>query len=325
MVCEQLLERAGLLSHLEVMECPLGFIPYDTDLLTMEVDFVFKQVFVNGDASSLTSIAAALHRLQLLFGPIPKLWGKGAASRQVVKTMLEMRVDEEEGRFASWSDIEGMVVMDRSSDLISPLLTPLTYESLVDEIIGVEGNRIKIDASIINSSNEDDDGSEEKKGDEEGEVTVVLNSGDFLYRETRGMNIEHLAGYFQKKASDMRNVYADFKENKDASIPDVHNFVKTHMPDLTEGTKALTTHIGIVEKLKETTDSPAFQEQWQIEQGALEGEDGLDYVEEMAIEGKGGDKFRVLRLFALHSIANDGIKASRYDSIRREIVHVFHF
>lgn len=46
--------------------------------------------------------------------------------------------------------------LDREIDLISPLVSPLTYEGLVDEILGIEFCRTKVDASLFNS----DDGNE---------------------------------------------------------------------------------------------------------------------------------------------------------------------
>jgi hypothetical protein len=39
--------------------------------------------------------------------------------------------------------------IDREVDLVSPLVTPLTYEGLVDEIIGIENGRIKVDAALL--------------------------------------------------------------------------------------------------------------------------------------------------------------------------------
>jgi hypothetical protein len=34
-------------------------------------------------------------------------------------------------------------------DLVSPLVTPLTYEGLVDEIIGIKNGKIKVESSLL--------------------------------------------------------------------------------------------------------------------------------------------------------------------------------
>ena len=39
--------------------------------------------------------------------------------------------------------------IDREVDLVSPLVTPLTYEGLVDDIIGIDNGRIKLDAAVL--------------------------------------------------------------------------------------------------------------------------------------------------------------------------------
>lgn len=33
--------------------------------------------------------------------------------------------------------------------MVSPLVTPLTYEGLVDEIIGIKNGKIKVEASLL--------------------------------------------------------------------------------------------------------------------------------------------------------------------------------
>lgn len=39
-----MLEDEGVLSHLEIGEFHMGLVPFDTDLLSLEMDSVFKQV-----------------------------------------------------------------------------------------------------------------------------------------------------------------------------------------------------------------------------------------------------------------------------------------
>lgn len=40
--------------------------------------------------------------------------------------------------------------IDREVDLVSPLVTPLTYEGLVDDVIGpIENSRIRLDHAVL--------------------------------------------------------------------------------------------------------------------------------------------------------------------------------
>lgn len=45
--------------------------------------------------------------------------------------------------------------MDRDVDLVSPLVTPLTYEGLIDDTVGIENGRVKLDAAVLGSSEQD--------------------------------------------------------------------------------------------------------------------------------------------------------------------------
>ena len=39
--------------------------------------------------------------------------------------------------------------LDREVDLVSPLVTPLTYEGLMDEIIGITNSTVRLDSSVL--------------------------------------------------------------------------------------------------------------------------------------------------------------------------------
>lgn len=39
--------------------------------------------------------------------------------------------------------------MNREVDLVSPLLTPLTFEGLIDEVFNINSARIQVDASLL--------------------------------------------------------------------------------------------------------------------------------------------------------------------------------
>lgn len=46
--------------------------------------------------------------------------------------------------------------MDREVDLVSPLVTPLTYEGLIDDMVGIENGKVKLGADVLGSSESND-------------------------------------------------------------------------------------------------------------------------------------------------------------------------
>ena len=348
-VCEQMLEDEGVLEHCEIGEFPLGLVQFDTDLLSLEIDSVFRQCYVDGDTSSLNVVARALNRLQHTFGVIPHVKSKGAASRKVLQKLLHLRREEglpaNVGAFGASgaggggssqrSEIHTLVVLDREVDLVSPMVTPLTYEGLVDDLIGIENGRIKVEASILGDDKSDltaGPGSaktqqqqpDKPKRNPNEKVSVPLNNSDSIFAESRNLTIEkNLGAFLQEKAIRIKEKYASFRENKDASISEIHGFVK-QIPHLKKEFECLQQHINIAELIKKTTDSREFRDQWQGERGMLEGESFLDQIEDMICADSDRTLFyRTMRLLCLQSLTAGGIRSSRYDAIRRLVVQTY--
>ena len=154
-------------------------------------------------------------------------------------------------------------------------------------------------------------------------VTLALNNNDSIFAEIRNLSIERIGSYMQEKAIHIREKYAAFKSNKDASLAEIHDFVKK-IPKLTIDFKSLNQHIHIAEHLKRQTDSREFREKWQAERAMLEGEVYLDQVEELIFSDVARTEFAsVLRLLCLQSVTSGGIRANRYDSIRKLIIQTY--
>lgn len=213
------------------------------------------------------------------------------------------------------------MIMDREVDLISPLVMPLTYEGLVDEIISIENGRIKLDASVLGDERDDqlplkmpaipgmampevpvaEPAPVAKRAPGE-KVALSLNNNDVIFAEIRDLSIERIGAFLQERAIRIRKSYANFRDNKDASISEIHNFVKK-IPALTKEYRALNQHINIAELLKQTTDSRDFRERWQGERGMLEGEAYLDQIEDMICADVDRALFyKTLRMLCIQSL-----------------------
>ena len=349
LVCEQMLEDEGIsLDHdgVRIGEFRMGMIPFDTDILSLEMGDVFKQCYVDGDTSPLNAAARSLLQLQNLYGLIPQIRSKGAAARKVLQKLLHLRREEDSLKqekqisYNSMKLIDTLVVMDREVDLISPLITPLTYEGLIDEVIGIENGKIKLDSSIINDGKDEQlpikmpnvpgmelpTQSEPAKRDttQPGDVvTVTLNSSDLIYSEIRDLSIERMGPFLQERAIKIRKSYANFRDNKDASITEIHDFVKK-IPALTKEYKSLNEHINIAELIKQTTDGREFREQWQSERGVLEGEMVIDQIEDLICADTDRTLFyKVLRMLCLQSVTAGGIRSNKYDNIKKLIIQTY--
>ena len=61
--------------------------------------------------------------------------------QHVVDMMLRLRRELEGQEPQITPQIDNLVILDRTVDLLTPMLTQLTYEGLIDEIYGISNSR----------------------------------------------------------------------------------------------------------------------------------------------------------------------------------------
>jgi hypothetical protein len=87
-------------------------------------------------------------QLQSTFGLFPRLTGKGDKAKVLADMLLRMRQESIiDSRTALYGvgqsqSIESLIIIDREVDFITPLLTQLTYEGLIDEKYGIKNSII---------------------------------------------------------------------------------------------------------------------------------------------------------------------------------------
>ena len=72
--------------------------------------------------------------------------------------------------------IDTLVMLDRQVDLVTPMCTALTYEALIDSLIGIKSGYAQIDSSFLEGEEGEEAGAKKKK------TAYALNSCDKLYK-----------------------------------------------------------------------------------------------------------------------------------------------
>lgn len=94
----------------------------------------FREYTIQNDPTYLYQAAQAIIYLQNMYGPIPRIWGKGTAAKQVwdlVGRLQREKNNSEDFKSNQQSCIDQLILIDRSVDLITPLATQLTYEGML--------------------------------------------------------------------------------------------------------------------------------------------------------------------------------------------------
>jgi len=350
-ICEQALADEGVLDcFAEIGECQLDLFPLDTDVVSLELEASFKDCYVDGDSTMLTTVARSLQKLERTFGTIPHIKSKGTQAAIALQRFLNLKRQQQQQQagasssstFSSSSssfgpavpEIDTLVILDRAVDFITPLLTPLTYEGIIDDFIGIHHGAIKVDPALVGDTDPKDGAGGGRGGGRpatptsssasttpKDSVTIALNSNDALYAEIRDLHLEVLGLQLNEKAMEMRQTYARVKEEtRDGSLNEIHDVVKS-IPALQQKYKGLNLHINIAEFLKSTTGHVRFQQRWQLERSMVEGEARYEDLEDMIAAYE--PVTQVLRLLALQSLTAGGIRASKYDMLKREVVQSY--
>lgn len=147
LLCQKKLQNRGVFGSFTLIEefkCDL--FPFDNDLLSMELSGSFKEFYLENDPTCLYQVAQAIQGLQKLYGKISRITGRGPAASKVWELLQRLNREEEDNKAVSTSSvaIEHLLLLDRSVDLLSPLVTQLTYEGLIDEIFGIKYSKVSI-------------------------------------------------------------------------------------------------------------------------------------------------------------------------------------
>jgi hypothetical protein len=329
-VVHKMLGNLGLTAapNVSVQRLQLDIFPLETDVLSLEYEDAAREVDVEGTPSTLiTTVARSILKLQDVVGKIPRIQAFGPMGEEVVRKLLNLTVDEylaardrpeEESGPVRGGDVAALIVMDRKVDMVTPMLTPLTYEGLLDDVVGIECGFIKVDVETINPEDE----SEKKTAAPKEEIVALgVNGSDSLYAEVRNQHVEKFGSFLQNQAMALRESHANFTDKgKKKDLSEIHQFVK-QIPVFTQNLRSLTNHIHLAELVKHNSEEATFRERWQLERSILEGETSYDALEDLA--NSQYPPYRFLRLLCLQSLCAGGIKSSRYDSLRRDVVQIY--
>lgn len=240
-MCHKILSNLGLVvpdNNISIHRLQLDIFPLETDVLSLEIPDALREVDVECTPSNtVTTIARALLKLQDVTGKIPRIQSMGIVAEEVVRVLLDMTVDEYMDSQAgansvdtaalssdSGGDITALFVLDRKVDMVTPMMTPLTYEGLLDDVVGVDCGFIHVDVSIINP--DDDEAKGSVKADKE-IAALPVHGSDTLYAEVRNQHVEKFGSFLQNQAKALRESHAEFTDKgKKKDLSEIHQFVK---------------------------------------------------------------------------------------------------
>ncbi|KAH8175933.1 sec1 family protein [Sarocladium implicatum] len=325
LVSDQLLESAGVLGDVSVAELPLHFFPLEKNVLSLELDDSFRDLYLTKDVTPNYLLAKALMEVQQNHGLFPRIIGKGDNAKRVADLLSRMRLEllaGEGGTEAARTGLspsttnESVIIIDREVDFVTPLLTQLTYEGLIDETFTIQNNQTKVDTSVVGTAPQSSGATTQSR-----ERTVQLDSSDKLYEQLRDAHFGIIGGLLNKVARRLQQVRSDMdSKQKPKTLAEMKEFVG-QLPGYQQEHQSAQIHIGLTDEIIKRTRTDQFRRLLEVQQNLAAGLDPssqVDGIEELV--ARDAPIRETLRLLCIYSCISGGIKPKEFDHFRRLIL-----
>ncbi|KAF5384914.1 hypothetical protein D9615_001128 [Tricholomella constricta] len=333
----RILEEEGVLGDITISSYNLQFIPLADDVVSLENDSAFKDLWVDGDETVIYDSAQALTTFQKLYGLFPRIVGKGDGAARLAtlltrETPTSSNSSSPDTLLTPSEKTDSLIVLDRRVDMITPLLTQLTYEGLIDELMGIKNSPTAASAagpSTTAPTANPPVPSLKKDAKKKHHLTTTT---DPLFEELRDVNFSAVGRKLNRVA---RQLDEDYKTNlQSKTVAQLRDFVgklgglqTEHQSLRLRGSLEMLLFkpdTGLSELLVPLTRTEEFNKSLEIQQNLLASYEvtaQVTAIEEMIAQGS--EMQVVLRLLCLASITSGGIKAKPLDNIKREILQSY--
>ncbi|KAG0650669.1 Vacuolar sorting-associated 33A [Hyphodiscus hymeniophilus] len=333
LVSEKILEEAGVLGDTSIAEFPLYFLPLEKDLLSLELNDSFGDLYLRKDPTPTFMLARALMLIQQKHGLFPRITGKGDNAKRLADLLGRMRQeliageDTNEGNKLGLSPsatIESLIIIDREVDYATPLLTQLTYEGLIDETVGIQNNQADVDSSIVGAAPQAAQNSSKTVGAgpaQSKKRKILLDSSDKLYDQLRDTNFAIVGSLLNKVARRLQTDYESRHGTK--TTTELREFV-SKLPGYQAEQQSLKIHTGLAEEIMKHTRTEQFSRLLEVQQNLAAGADPSsqhDAIEELI--ARDAPLTEVLRLLCLESCIAGGIKPRELESFKKMILQAY--
>ncbi|KAJ0175332.1 hypothetical protein K1T71_009473 [Dendrolimus kikuchii] len=243
---DSVLESRGLYGIVKLHTFSWDLMPLDEQLLSLELPFLFKQLYVEQNLSLLSSISMSLWTLFHITGRPKAIFSVGKLSGSVLD-MLEIYnetyardfVDIEPSR-----DIGTLVVIDRNQDYASSLLTPATYSGLLSEIFNITCGHLDLNVKDTKVKKGKLNFDFEEASAVKNTNMILDSSIDTLYGEIKHRHFSEVLSVLSSKAKLLKN-----EDIKALGIKEMRDFVATKLQQVTLFKQNLVNHVQACETI----------------------------------------------------------------------------
>ena len=300
----------GLRNRFTVNSFNLDLIPIDNDLVSMEREGSFRQIYLDNDITPIADFVDSFIKLELCFGKIKHKYIKGEKAKLFCDLLTKKQI---ETNIKTTDEILGMIVLDRKIDFLTPMTTNYTYEGLFDEHFGIKFGNIYAEKSLIKVNFSQSEANQ--KG-----IYSLTSESNLFHSKIRCMNyldankfISELEGYYIERAKKKENT-KDLKVLEE-DIQSFNDFLTFYKNPIIINKRIISLFIN--ENLKEENMAYRIKESIFLS-GAFPNNLKLFYDDYIADKK---DLYKLLNLFIIETLTQGSVKD--YNTLKRDILNVY--
>ena len=136
-----------------VHEFHADFLPVDNSYFLLPCYNSFSKIFVDHDTGDIFAAARALSKIQTIFGQIPQVITVGETAEKCNEIITGI-LNQSSFAKSCFPQIDTLLIIDRTADLITPFIFSGTGEQLIDNIFGIQyGKFVKDGDTLLSQSN----------------------------------------------------------------------------------------------------------------------------------------------------------------------------
>ena len=313
--CNKFLSECDFKDFFHKYNLLLDVFPLDYDLLSLENDSAFYDLYISQNLNNLSILARTIIKYENLFGKIKYKYYLGNLAKKLNELLIKEESIISSNDKSNDSGTFSCFIFDRVNDMITPLCSNFIYEGLIDEFFNINLNSTKIPSNILgkklNEKNKDD------------KTKLDLSKNEKFYTKIKDYNFNKVKLFLNNRLKEHNKMLEESKENND--LEQIHdNLLKIKL--VKEERPSLINQINIADYISKSKKLPREQLFIFYEQSLLLGETPSTFFEAIEDElAKKGDLYNIIRILSLYSLINGGIKYKIFDSMRRDIINIYGF
>ena len=289
--CYSFINNSKYKSYFNMHILNIDIYQLDYDLLSLENKNSFRDIYIDRNLNSLSSLSRAIIKYETVFGRIKYKYSKGFYSKKLVDILN--REEETSNNLNNDSETLACFIFDRNIDMVTPLCNNYVYEGILDDYIGIDFNTISVNTKIL-----------EKESKVENIKKIDLSEKDKFYTSIKDFNFKKIQTYLPQHLAELnkQNLEKEKKAEKNS----------------------LTNHINLTDYILRNQKYPIFKFYQNFERSLLKGElpNKLhDFIDDEL--SKKANEYNLLKIICLESIIHSGIKYKIYEQIKKDFLNIY--